>query len=337
MLAARFGIIAKMRATNRRGIEEWIGKGHSKSESHFTSPPARCYTSGMFRSVCKAVAVSMCLLAAGCLTPTRSSKPADRHTIMADVQAGRFQVDLYVPPGSTPAPLVIVAHGWTRTNANMWGWGEHLAKQGFAVAVPTLPTLSDHPRNARAMAQLVEYLRSSPPSGASIDCSRVGFIGFSSGGLSSFLAAGQAPDAKAWVGLDPVERRGLAERSAAGVRCPQVVLRAEPRGWNHNGNWAAVEAAAPASDGVSLIVNGASHADCELPADPWARWTCGDTSPQRQQVFIDYTTAALRRYLLNDGAASQLLDNAVKDSRVRVSFSRHKSPGGEPSLPEVHW
>jgi dienelactone hydrolase len=72
----------------------------------------------------------------------------------AELPSGKVGFDLYLPRTTEPAPLVVVAHGFARNKARMSGWGRSLASQGFAVAVPTLPALSDHRRNGRAINEL---------------------------------------------------------------------------------------------------------------------------------------------------------------------------------------
>jgi dienelactone hydrolase len=58
-------------------------------------------------------------------------------SIHVEAHAGTFDADLYLPASHGKAPLVIVAHGFMRSKAKMADWGKHLAKQGFAVAVPS--------------------------------------------------------------------------------------------------------------------------------------------------------------------------------------------------------
>jgi predicted dienelactone hydrolase len=70
-------------------------------------------------------------------------------TIRAKLSAGAALVDIYWRDTAEPAPLVIVAHGFSRRRHNMSGWGQHLAEEGFVAAVPDLPAWSDHVRNAR--------------------------------------------------------------------------------------------------------------------------------------------------------------------------------------------
>ena len=65
-------------------------------------------------------------------------------------------VDFYLPMGTGPAPVVVVAHGFTRNRKTMAGWGGMLAKAGFIAVVPDLPTWADHARNGRALVELLD-------------------------------------------------------------------------------------------------------------------------------------------------------------------------------------
>jgi dienelactone hydrolase len=257
------------------------------------------------------------LLCGGCSLATRSPVAT---TAVAKLPAGTVQYDLYQPATRRPAPLVVIAHGFLRGREHMRGWGEHLAGQGFVVAIPTLPTLADHSRNGDAIVQLVEHLCGRPttsPAAPAIDPSRVALMGYSSGGLSTFLAASRSPAIDLWIGLDPVDRRGLAVKAAPQVRCRVVKLMAEPADCNKDANWSAVKVA----DGLelaSLVVTGSVHTDCESPTDGLVVIACGRPDPQRTQTFFEYATAALQAELLHDAAAAQRLADAGDDRRVHA-------------------
>ena len=72
--------------------------------------------------------------------------------------AGAASVDIYRPDTDKPAPLVVVAHGFSRRRRNMAGWGRHLADEGFVAAVPNLPSWSDQVRNGRFLSDLCAQL-----------------------------------------------------------------------------------------------------------------------------------------------------------------------------------
>ena len=265
-------------------------------------------------------------LAVGCSTPVteksigvleRSEGPELPLTFRVEVRSGSFDCDLCLPLVGRPAPLVVVAHGFSRTKASMADWGRRLAQEGFVAAVPTLPAWSDHARNGRAISELVDWLQARPDMRDLVDTRRIGLVGFSAGGLAALLAAADDSRAAVWVGLDPVDRDGQGAAAAGRLKCPSLILRAEPHACNAHGN-AASMAQALRAENTCLLVSGATHTDAEWPTDGMAEWVCGKSSPQRQEVFVQYALAALRAVLAADQAAVSTLVLADSDSRVKV-------------------
>jgi dienelactone hydrolase len=207
--------------------------------------------------------------------------------------AGKVTFDLYLPASTQPASLVVVAHGFLRTKANMAGWGQTLAREGFVVAVPTLPTWSDHPRNARAIGELASWLCAAAPHANHINSQQIGFMGFSAGGLSTLLAAADHPNVRIWVGLDPVDRDGLGLAALSHLSARPVILRAEPSSWNTQGNSRALIAALGPRCQTSLVP-GAIHIDAEWPTDALAELACGKSSDQCRAAFAAHALVALK-------------------------------------------
>jgi dienelactone hydrolase len=150
--------------------------------------------------------------------------------------AGReVAVTIYYPAARDEAPVVIVAHGFTRSKRYMAGCGADLAAQGITAIVPTQPALADHALNARALAEIVEKIRSGELKLRVKANKKVGLMGFSMGGLTTLLAASKT-SVDAWVGLDPVDMDGSGAKAAATLDVPSAILCAEPEPWNLNGN-----------------------------------------------------------------------------------------------------
>jgi dienelactone hydrolase len=263
------------------------------------------------------------LLAGGCAAPERAGRTAAANppqvpvTLRVDTREGAFDYDLYLPASGKPAPLVVVAHGFSRSKSNMADWGRRLSQEGFATAVPTLPAWSDHARNGRAILALVDWLGARDDIRGSVDTKQVGLVGFSAGGLATLLAAADTPNVGVWVGLDPVDMGGQGVRAAASLKCPSLVLRAEPQPANANGNAAEICRALGEKNGCLLVV-GAVHVDAEWPTDVLAEWVCGKSSPERREVFVRYTVAALRAALLADRESAAVLSKAGTDPAVKV-------------------
>lgn len=237
-------------------------------------------------------------------------------------------VDLYLPPGSSPAPVVVVAHGFSRNRRTMAGWGGLLAKEGFITVVPDLPAWADHARNGRALVELLgevqtgQRIQPAKPSG------RTALVGFSAGGFSTLLAAAGNTNVSCWVGLDPVGLGRSATRAAQSLTIPSYVLRAEPTPWNAHGNARGLFAALP-GPAFSLVVNHATHVDGENPTSRAAEWACGKSDPARRDVFGRYLRASLRATLLDDAAARRQLAGATNDAAVHEVVFRNPpaSPG----------
>ena len=227
--------------------------------------------------------------------------PSSVQTLTADLSSGHVRFDLYLPPSAEPRPLVIVAHGWLRDRTRMVGWGQRLSEEGFVAAVPDLPTVSDHPRNGRAMNELIAWLCANAPASAHIDKSRIGMLGYSAGGLSTLLAAADNHSVRIWVGLDPVELRNLGAAAAQRFHRTAVVVRAPPSSWNHEGNAALLMHALPKGC-VDLMVPNAIHIDPEWPTDWQAELVMGKSSEARREQFVKYALGALKAELLETPA-----------------------------------
>ena len=232
-------------------------------------------------------------------------------TIRVELPSGSAKVDIYWP-GASPAPLVIVAHGFSRHRRNMSGWGQHLAEAGFVAAVPDLPAWSDHARNGRFLSELRAYLCAGEPWKPRIDPSRVGLMGFSAGGLSTLLSAADSPGLAIWVGLDPVDRDGVGAKAAPRVQCRAVVLTAEPSSCNAEGNARDIIAALPHCEHSSVA--GAVHVDAEWPTSWMAEVVCGRSTEERRGEFRRRATAALLDALAMPAAAETKAGRSNRDT-----------------------
>ncbi|MFN7987930.1 MAG: hypothetical protein U0529_10685 [Thermoanaerobaculia bacterium] len=120
-------------------------------------------------------------------------------------------------------------------------------------------------------------------------------MGFSAGGLATLLSAADDPGVSAWVGLDPVDRKGLGAKAAARVTSPTLVLTAEPSGCNASGNARDIVAALPRGEHVRVA--GAVHVDAEWPTSWLAEASCGRSDGARRREFVRLATAALHAAL----------------------------------------
>lgn len=237
-----------------------------------------------------------------------------RATTRVELTGQWVMVDAYLPAGTNPAPLVLLAHGFTRNRHTMAGWGALLAREGFIVVVPDLPTLADHARNGRALVELLDLPRQGQLLSQRRTSGQAALVGFSAGGLSSWLAAEGNTNVACWVGLDPVGQGNLGE-AAKKSGFSGYVIRAEPVSWNAQGNARGFLAALP-GPAFSLIVNHATHVDAENPTSLAAEWACGKSEPARREIFGRYLLLSLRAGLLGDELARQSLRSATNDPGV---------------------
>ena len=233
----------------------------------------------------------------------------------------KVPVDVYLPEGVRQAPVVVIAHGFSRSRINMAGWGSLMASNGFIAAVPDLPAWADHQRNGLALSELLDRINRGDivqeprPSGVA------GSMGFSAGGLSSVLAASSNRCVQCWVGLDPVDLGGLGADAAKRLNFPCVVLQAEPGAWNAQGNSARVVDALPGPV-LALRVKGAVHVDAENPTDWLAELVCGKSDPSRRKVFELYAVAALRAVFFGELSSLETLGTAETNAAVKDVRSR---------------
>ena len=238
----------------------------------------------------------------GTRTETPSLPDGVRREVVHLTLVGRsVSVALYHPAREDTAPLVVVAHGFTRSKRYMAGWGAHLAGEGFLVAVPTQPSLANHKLNGSVLAELVDRLRGKR---------RVGLVGFSMGGLTTLFAAAETP-VDAWLGLDPVDMNGGGRKVAGRLLIPCAVLAAEPDAWNMNGNASGIVDALH-RETYFCKIDGAKHLDAEWPTDLLGQWTCGHTTVAFQSEFRRLATAFLRSSLLDEREADQILRSACR-------------------------
>jgi hypothetical protein len=252
-------------------------------------------------------------LVVGCAART---DPGAAEVLTASPRASPVKFEVYRPDEDRPAPLVIVAHGFMRGPDNMRGWAEHLAAEGFFVVLPALPSWGNHQRNTNAIDQLLDHVLSDPATAPAIDPSRIGLLGFSHGGMITFLSAARRDDIDIWIGLDPVDRHNWARNAARGARFKVLALLAEPSQCNKESNWQHVEYP-PSAEAVVRIVNGSVHGDPEGQSDGFADFMCGKSDESRRAVYFQYATAALRAALMQDERSKALMHDIDADPRLR--------------------
>lgn len=266
------------------------------------------------------LAFAALIIAAGCANraPTLSV-PVDvvKRTEKLVLQGREVPVDFYLPQKVGRAPVVIVAHGFTRNRRVMVGWGNLLAQNGMIAVVPNLPFFAHHTRNARAINDLITlvhtpgYLTQPAPGNA------VAIMGHSAGGYAAVLAASHEKRLRCWIGLDPVDFGDHALKALASVQSPGLMLLAEPGAWNRQANavpWLSHAAASL----TALRIHHSTHCDSENPSTPLASFICGKTDSKRRAIYEKYALAMLKHHLFGDAASDEVLKKAVHDKNVSV-------------------
>jgi dienelactone hydrolase len=262
------------------------------------------------------------ILCCSCRTPTATGpSPVATLSQRINLTGREVPVDFYLPKGVQSAPVVVMAHGFTRSRLNLAGWGAMLARNGFIVAIPDMPTLTKREQNSRAISELVDLLSKGEALSAPKAEGGVALIGYSMGGLSALMAASGNPNVRCWIGLDPVNAGRKGNVAAASLTIPCAVLRAEPAAWNMRGN-ARQLTRQLSGPYVTLRVKDAHHSDPEDPTDSVAEALCGKSDPARHQTFERYALATLRSVFFGDQASLAVLKSAAADPSVADVASR---------------
>ncbi len=233
------------------------------------------------------------------------------------LQGKTVPVDFYLPAQFEKAPVVIVAHGFTRHRRVMAGWGHMLAQNGMIAVVPNLPDFADQGVNIRAISQLIEIaheagrLKKSEPTG------EVALIGHSAGGFGTLIAASRAERVRCWIGLDPVDFNDRGLRAVNQLRVPALMLLAESGAWNRHANALAWLQEADQKL-TALRIRGSTHCDPENPTSLLAEIVCGDADASRRAVYERYALALLKQHLFGDASAASIFTDAARDESVIV-------------------
>lgn len=213
-------------------------------------------------------------------------------TVTLILDGRRTRADIHLPAATTDS-AVILAHGFTRSRANMAGHAARIAQAGFVAVVPDLPYLIDSRDNARALAELVARLRV----GRDVPrVRRIVLVGFSAGGLAALLASG-SEGVVGYVGLDPFDRPGRVGRDfARSLQVPAALLRGPPSTCNAFSVAAPWAQALPRIE-VDRVFENATHCDFEDPSDGLCRLACGSADPLRQRAIADELLRILRSWL----------------------------------------
>lgn len=248
---------------------------------------------------------------------------------------GATSVQVAVPSGTGPFPLLVLSHGFSASLDNQIGWGKHLASYGFIAVVPSFPnTFSpNHTVNAGIIKQLVTLYSNPSTSSAAqgkVDASRVGLEGHSAGGLATALAASSATGAI--VLFDPVDANDQGKTVSPSLCAPTLALFAGPSSCNNQSGW---KAFVTTQSGPLTFANvvASNHCDGENAPRALCGPFCGGSGADvgRQKVYARWATAFFLAKLQNDAAAQTALGAMASDSGLAGVTSQAGTPCAPPA------
>lgn len=194
--------------------------------------------------------------------------------------------ETYTPVNARTDVMVFLAHGFTRSLANMRGWARLWASRGVPVTVMnfhnTAFLFGHFDRDALDLLYLAQELHSGP----------VIYAGFSAGGDVALAAAAQDGRTVAYLGLDSVDFPSLASHSTSHFSKPALYLASEPSACNL-GNDMLNARAIEQRNAVVLRIANATHCYFEDPSDPSCIFLCGALLPDEAATIIRDTVRSI--------------------------------------------
>jgi len=202
------------------------------------------------------------------------SVPFSVVTETTDVAGALVKVDVYRPYETANDGVAVLAHGFSRDRSRDRDLGRDLAHAGITAIAPDLPNVVDYWGSGDAVLDIVRQLESGAFGLPPTPRTRIVLIGTSAGAVGTVIAASKLPGLGGWIGLDPVDRWGIAARAAAKLTTPAVVLLGDSSVCNLFGSGRSIAQAVPTLL-RSERIRGASHCDFEGPTDNFCRTVCG--------------------------------------------------------------
>jgi dienelactone hydrolase len=216
-------------------------------------------------------------LALGCLASLAAAQaPAAEERSIESVRGCELRYRVHRPAVPTPAPLVLIGHGFMRDGSHMRGWADAFADAGLtAVTLDFCASSATDGRHADNGADLVAVRRA-------LQRDEAIYVGASAGGLAALIAASNDPGGTRGVLLlDPTNAGGQARRAAGRVHAPVAALVAKAQVCNA---WRNIDRALATLDHATIVaIERASHCDFEWPSDALCRVACLATTDDAEQ------------------------------------------------------
>ena len=201
-----------------------------------------------------------------------------------DVSSGSYAINttdssqmdysVYYPVNHESEAVVLLVHGFSRNRGVMTGFAEHFASWGFKTITMDLLHSSIVDNNPILDALDINILADQIGQGLPII-----YLGHSSGGMRSVLAASQNSSAIAVLGLDLVDalypgmdNQYYAQSAVSNMMIPVWGMFGESSACNANSN--GVNVFQDAVQGNAVIITEADHCDFELPTNFFCSLLC---------------------------------------------------------------
>lgn len=197
--------------------------------------------------------------------------------------SSQMDYSLYYPVNHESEAVVLLVHGFSRDRGVMAGFAEHFASWGFKTITMNLLHSSIVDNNPILDALDINILADQIGQGLPIV-----YLGHSSGGMRSVLAASQNSNAIAVLGLDLVDalypgmdNQYYALSAVSNMMIPVWGMFGESSACNANSN--GVNVFQDAVQGNAVIITEADHCDFELPTNFFCSFLCG----QENYIFSE--------------------------------------------------
>lgn len=186
----------------------------------------------------------------------------------------------------TERVMVILGHGFFRSQKNQKAMAEHVASWGVPITTVDFcnsrPWNGHHDRNGEDMVKVADRL----------NVSKVIYAGFSAGGLASFIAASLDGRTQAYLGLDMVDNFKKGQKAASNMKPSVFGFVAKRSACNAKNNGLDVYRGLQEAPQV-LGIAGASHCDFEFPFDKKCSFACGRNKKPYERKDIQSTILGL--------------------------------------------
>ena len=197
--------------------------------------------------------------------------------------SSQMNYSVYYPVNHESEAVVLLVHGFSRDRGVMAGFAEHFASWGLKTITMDLLHSSIVENNPIFDALDINFLADQIAQGLPIV-----YLGHSSGGMRSVLAASQNSNAIAVLGLDLVDalypgmdNQYYALSAVSNMMIPVWGMFGESSACNANGN--GVNVFQDAVQGNAVIITEADHCDFELPTN----FLCSFLCEQENYIFSE--------------------------------------------------